>query len=310
MSTENEVVQRAMLMISDLAGDGGLLNPEQNNTFIRLMMDEPTLLQDVRTIPMSSPTMKINKIGFGSRVMRPARQTEGVRALTPPEYAKPTTTQIELETKEVICELHLPYEVLEDNIEKADLENTILSLLAERAALDFEDLLVNGDTTGVDDDGMGFITYMDGALKQIHSNTVDAMGAPISATVFNNVIKALPTRFRRNRNQMRLYVPMNVEQDYRLALSSRGSPLGDATLTGDKDVPVFGVGMKGAALMKQDRILFTNPSNIIFGVQRNIRIETQRLISEREIKIVMTARVAIAVEQEEAAVKVINLGGQ
>lgn len=302
----SEAVQRAMLALSDLSSDGGMLNPEQNDTFIRMLIDQPTMINQIRSVPMSGPTMELNKIGFGSRILRAARQatTGDGRALTEAERAKPTTSKVELETKEVIAEIRLPYEVLEDNIERGDLENTILALIAERAALDLEELIITGDTAS----GDSYLALMDGVLKLATDNVVDAANGTVSASLFNDMLKALPTRYRRNRAAMSFFVAPDVEQDYRLALSSRGTALGDDLLTGNRAVPVFGVPMRGAALMPASNMLFTDPQNVIFGIQRAIRIESERLISEREVKIVLTARVAVQIEETLAMTKLINLG--
>ena len=68
MSRTNDIVDKADLAVSDLISDGGYLNPMQANTFIRMMIDQPTLLNEIRVVPMSGPTMEINKIGFTSRI--------------------------------------------------------------------------------------------------------------------------------------------------------------------------------------------------------------------------------------------------
>jgi hypothetical protein len=96
--------------------------------------------------------------------------------------------------------------------------------------------------------------------------------------------------------------------DYRVAVASRGTDLGDSILTSNAALPVLGVPLQSAALMPNANMLFTDPQNIIFGVQRNVRIEQDRDIRSREIIIVLTARIGIQIEQEDAAAKVINLG--
>lgn len=307
----DELVKKVDLALSDLTS-AGLLNPEQNDRFIRTMIDQPTILRDVRTVPMSSPTMKINKIQFGSRILKVAPQSgdgatddgANTRILDVADRSVVTTSQIELNTKEVMAEVHLHDEVLEDNIERGNLTNTILDLIAERAALDLEEMIITGDGAS----GDPFLALHDGILKRATSNVVDAAGASISADLFNDMLKALPTQFRRNRNLMRFYTSMDVEQDYRLALSNRGTPLGDNVLTGTQAVPVFGVPIKGVALMPNANMFFTNPQNIIWGIQRNIRIERDRNIRARTNIIVVTARIALQIEEELAVVKLTNLG--
>lgn len=315
----DELSKKADLALSDLSSNGGLLNEEQNNTFIRNLIDQPTLLGQVRTVEMNGPTMELNKIGFGKRILRAATQTpQSSRALGTAAIdgtfdasaeaaarAKPQTSKVLLETKEVIAEIRIPYEVLEDNIERGNMENTVLALIAERAALDLEELLIKGDTSVGSSDP--YLDLQNGVLALSTAHIVDAAGEGVSPAIFNRALKALPTKYRRNRNLMRFYSSMDIEQDYRLSLSSRGTDLGDAILTGRQPVPVFGVPLNGAALMPNDTMVFTNPQNLIFGIQRNVRIESERLISEREVKIVLTARVAIQIEESDAVVKVINL---
>ena len=310
-----DIVRRADLALADLTADGGLLNPMQQNTFIRNIIDQPTILREVRTVPMNAPQMQINKIGFGSRILKPAPQTGGSgsgttgadpiepRHLALADRSKTDLGQVVLNTKEIIAEVHIPDEVLEDNIERGDLQNTILALIAERAALDLEELIIQGDTAS----GDTYLALLDGVLKLSTSNVVDAGGAPVSVDVFNDQKKALPTRFRRNLSSLRFYNSMDVESDYRVQVASRGTDLGDAVLTGNAPVPVLGVPLRGVALMPNASGLLINPQNIIWGVQRNIRIERDRDIRARVWIIVLTVRVALNIEEVDAVVKLINL---
>jgi hypothetical protein len=114
MSSNRELIRKADIAIADLTGNGGYLNPEQNNRFIRTLIEQPTLLNSVRTVAMNSPQMKINKIGFGSRVLRAATSAT---ALQSSDRVKPDLSNVQLSTKEVIAQVNIPYEVLEDNIE-------------------------------------------------------------------------------------------------------------------------------------------------------------------------------------------------
>ena len=308
-----QLSKKADMALADLTSDGGLLNPEQNDTFIRNLLDAPTMLRSVRQFPMDTPEARINKIGFGSRILRAAPQgtspyaeDDGTndRWLAAAERSAPTTSQVPLTTKEVIAEIRIPYEVLEDNIERGNLENTILALIAERAALDLEELIILGD----DGSGDTYIALENGVLKRTTSHVVDAANAEISASIFNNMKKALPTKYRRNLNTMRFFVSMDRESDYRLKVSGRETGLGDSILTGNQILPVLGIGMSPVALMPNANGLLCNPQNIIFGIQRNVRIEQDREIRSREIIIVLTARVGLAIEEEDAMVKLINLG--
>jgi hypothetical protein len=92
------------------------------------------------------------------------------------DRSKPTTSQITLTTSEVMAEVRIPYEVLEDNIERGGMADTVLALIAERAALDLEELLILGDTAS----GDAYLALMNGILKRVTTNVVDAQNGSIS----------------------------------------------------------------------------------------------------------------------------------
>jgi HK97 family phage major capsid protein len=302
--------QKADLALSNLTADGGLLDAEQNDTFIRKLLDSPTLIREIRTVPMNAPEMKINKIGFGSRILKAAVQAGGAndsgsndRYVLEADRSKPTTSQVALATKEIIAEVRIPYEVIEDNIERGNITSTILALIAERAALDLEELIILGDTAS----GDAYLALQNGVLKLATSHVVNNLSAGPSPDMFNTVKKGLPTKYRRNLGALRFYFSMDVESDYRLVVSNRATGLGDATLLGNQPLPVMGIPLQGVALMPNASGLLTVPQNIIFGIQRNIRIEQDRDIRSREVVIVLTCRVAIQIEEEDAVVKVTNV---
>lgn len=310
--------QKADIALADLNVNGGLLQPDQNDTFYRKLLDEPTMLRAIRTIQMNTPQMDINKVGIGTRVLHGAKHSgngaqgakdDGTndRYLAAAKRAKVTTSKISMETQEVIAEIRIPYEVLEDNIERGNFQDTILALVAQKAALDFEEMILLGDTSidpAVDD----LLCLHDGILKRFQSNVVDAAGQTVSLDLFNRFKKAIPTRYRRNLSALRFFSSMDKESDYRVVVAGRGTALGDQIATTGNPVPVLGVPLVGAALMPDVNMAFTDPKNIIWGLQRNVRIESDKDIRSREIIFVLTARVAIQIEEEEAGAKLINLG--
>jgi HK97 family phage major capsid protein len=305
--------RKADIALANLTNDGGILAVEQQNSFYRYLIDQPTLLGRMRTVQMANPTMEINKIGFNTRILRAARQSGGQendgsngRALPKAERSSPDLGKIELVSKEVQAEVRIPYEVLEDNIERGDMSNTVLSLIGERASLDLEELVLVGDTTLAGSDA--YLGLFNGALKRVTANTVNGTDYGITAELFNETKKALPTAYRRNPASLSYFVHPDIESDYRLAVSNRGTGLGDAILTGTQALPVFGSPMTGVANMPEDSALYCNPRNLIFGIQRNVRIEQDRDIRSREVIIVLTARVATAIEDQLGVVKVTNIG--
>jgi len=302
--SNRSIVEKADLAVSDLVSDGGYLNPIQANTFIRMMIDQPTLINEIRTVPMNAPQMEINKIGFSSRILTDAPSAG--TALAANKRSKPTTDKVSLNTKEVIAEVHIPYDVLEDNIERGNLEDTIMSLIAERAALDLEELLIYGDTAS----GDTYLALLDGALKKASSHVVDwsgAGGTSISKAIFKAGIKAMPNKYMRNRAAMRFYVSPDVETEYADSLAARETTLGDGKITKWTPNYAYGVPVTPVALMPNDKYLFTYPKNLIMGIQRQIMIETDRDIRARVLIVVLTMRLDFQIEETDAVVKALGL---
>ena len=298
-----DIVEKATLAVSDLISDGGYLNPIQANTFIRMLIDQPTIIKDIRTVPMNAPTMEINKIGFAQRILKKA-PASGV-ALPVADRSKPTTDQVTLTTKEVIAEVHIPYDVLEDNIERGVLEDTIMTLISERAALDLEELLITGDTGSADT----YLALLNGIMKQATSHVVDysASMPNITKGIFKAAIKAMPNKYMRNRTAMKFYVSPDAEIEYADTLANRETMLGDKKVVQWTPNYAYGVPINPAALMPDDKALFTYPKNIIWGVQRQIMIETDRDIRARVLIVVLTLRIDLTYEEEDAVVKVLGL---
>lgn len=316
MADNKELMKKADWAVSDLEANGGKLNAEQSNTFIRKMIKAPTLLNQVRTVPMATPERKINKIGFASRILRPGSSgtplSEGNRS-------KPATEQITLTTKEVVAEVNLPYDVVEDVIEQVTLgqydeggsprmsgqiKDTIMDLISERAALDLEELLLLGDTDSSDD----YLALFDGWLKRSSSHVVDNADAGISNSMFTKGVKALPQQYLRNRQAMRQFIAYDREIDYRDVLGGRETALGDAQFTGTAPVHGAGIRVEAASLMPSDSGILTYPQNLITGIQRDMTIETDKDIRARNYVIVLTMRVACGIEEADAVAKYTNIG--
>lgn len=314
-----EVLAKADMALSDLT-TAGLMNPEQSDSFIRILAQDTNLLNDVRTITMNRPQMTVNKLDLASRALRVANQgtissplsgEEGTRALARADRTKVTTSKVDLTTYEVIAEVNLPYEVLEDNIEGGAIDNTrfqatVLDKLAERIRIDIEDVMINGDTGS----GDAFLAARDGVLKLTTSNVVNNSGAALDAVTFNEMVQTLPDKFKRVINRYKFYVAHNKALQYMMQVAQRQTGLGDAVLVGGQGVNFapFGIPMIGVASMPSAQALMIDPSNILFGVQRNMRLEYDKDTRERVLIMVFTMRFDFKLEQEDMVVKATNIG--
>lgn len=315
MAENKELLKKADLAIGDLAA-GGLLNPEQSSTFLQRMIEEPTILREGRVVPMGAPSRIIDKIGFDSRILRPAVSST---ALSAGDRAKPDLSKITLNTKEFISEVRIPYDVVEDNIERGGIggspsgdnvnearggiKNTIMSLMAKRVAADLEELALQGDTLS----GDPYLATLDGWLKLSNVNTVDNLAVTVDKSLFKKGKKAMPDKYLRNLSAMRHYVSVDQETEYRDTLSDRQTAGGDALITGQNDVFAYGTPVRPVSFMPEANGLFTWPQNLIWGIQRQITVEAAKDISARVFIIVLTIRTDFKVEEQDAVVKYTNI---
>ena len=319
MSGNAELLRKADIIVSDL-DNGGLLNPEQSAVFIRKLLVQPVMLNKSRNIVMSAPQRKVNKIQFNKRILRrAATQAPSGTALPKAQRSKPITEQIVLNTDEVIAEIRLPYDVLEDNIERGNigmqtdvggqptsggLRDTIMTLIAERAALDLEEIALLGDTDSADD----YLAMTDGWLKRADQNVLNAGGAPITRQVLTSGMKAMPKQYRRDRGALCHFVSTEKEIDYRETIAQRETASGDSQTMSLAPIYAAAAPVKGVGLMPDDAGILAHPMNLLFGIQRQIHVETDKDISERVYIIVLTARVAFQIEEGLAAVRYVGIG--
>lgn len=307
--TDNRVMLRkADLALSDLTTGGGLLQPAQAARFMRLLIDEAVIMRMATVVPMRSPKQLIEKIRFGSRVLRPGSEAT---ALAAGDRAKPDLTKVELDAKLYKAEVRLSDEILEDSIERAQFRQTVMQLMAERIALDTDELIANGNTASAD----AFLATLDGIRTAATSNVVNAGGVTTNKTIFRDMEKNMQSEYLRNRAAMRFLTSMDSASDYRNALADRGTVLGDRFMEANAQimwsglkidaVPVFPENL--GAGTNETEMLLTDPKNINVGMWRRIKIETDKDISEGVLKIVATLRMDVKYAEETAVVKAVGV---
>lgn len=299
---QRKIVEKADLAVADFVNTGGYMQPEQQQTFLRLVTNQPTVLKEARRVGMKSHTREVDRIGFGSRILR-AAPAEGTY-MDSSQRAKPVTDKIMLTTSKIMAEVHLTYESLEDNIEQGNLEQVIMEEMAKQSAIDLEELFLLGDTSSSDP----YLALMDGVLKRASVHML-AANANISKDVFLSAVKAMPPKYLRVRPDFRFYLSHNKEADYINTLANRVGERADARVEGYSNAYAFGVPAVPASMMPEDKCLFTHPQNLIWGVHRDIMIETDKDIRSQTYIIVLTMRAGITIETTDAIVQVTGITG-
>lgn len=238
-----ELVQKAAITAADALATAGKLNPGQSDRFIDYVIDETVLKNNARIVRFRNETLEIDKIGVGSRVTVPKAE-----AADPGVRNGITTSKISLVPKEIMTPFELSDVFKEINIEGDNVEDTIVRLMATQLANDLEELDINGNKLGParlqsEMPGGGsttqyvkdtFLGLVDGwSMLAESGNIVDLDGMNVGLSVFSRMIRAMPTKFRRNKADLRWYGSPDLWQIYQEKLATRATSLGDAAANGD-----------------------------------------------------------------------------
>jgi HK97 family phage major capsid protein len=297
---------------SDLAG-GGLLGTEQANRFVDLSLDQSVMLKDARVVRMRSAVMELDKIATGGRVSQ--LKSEGV---APESLSEPAFSKISMTAVEIITPFEITMEALEDSIERGDLEETVISVMARQTATDLEELAIQGDTGSSDD----YLKGLDGwRVLADDGNVVDLEGATLDKTGLSDMYKALPDGYKRNHADLRYYFAPAAVQDWHDTFADRGTSAGDDALVSGAVPPYMGVPVVSVPNIPTDVEgilgyesgpnltygLLTPRQNLIFGVHRDVRIDKDKDILRGVNIYTITTRVAVELEEDNAIVVAVNV---
>jgi hypothetical protein len=311
MQYNRELVQKADLQLADLA-PGGLLVPKQAARFLRIAIKKNVLSQRVRVPTMTHPEERQPKILWTGRVMHAA--SSGV-ALSDAQRSKPSFDRMTLISKLGKAEVHIHREVLEDQIERNVLRQTVVDFMGEKVSADFEEALINGDTASGDD----WLALQDGLVKKATSNVLLAGVVSLDGPVLRDLIQTLPEEFD-DQEGLNFFTNRKARSDYRSSIRTRATDVGDAIITGAAPGEL---GYDGVPLVKVPRfpnslgagtnetvVMHMDPKNAVMGFQRRITLDTEFRISEQVWAIVITVRMAIEFEHEPAVAKATGVIGK
>jgi len=297
---------KAELFVQDFSSNSGYLTVEQFRQFIRIPILKGVLLKDVRVQEMMNPTMEIPKITAAPQILHGAASGY---ALTEAQRSKPIVLpKVQLSSNLLRGAVPVPDEVLEDNVEREQLNNTIRDLIGAGIARDLENLLLNGNTSSSND----LLNVTNGVFAQIATNQVYEGGVQLSKSVLRDTDLNLPDAFRGDTSAMRYLTTPKAAIWYRDSISNRIGEMGDKALAiGDKD-PQSTYAMYNGSVVQPvplipnnlgsgtnwTYVLYGNPKVIIWGVQRNVKIEQQRDPASGTTIFHVSLRVDVKLEHE------------
>jgi len=306
--------------ITGTAG-GGVLSAEQSRQFITYVWDNMVWAKEGRRVTMRANTAELNKMGVGERVIRAANQADEIHT-----NANVKFTKVELTTKKVRLDWEVSTEALEDNIEGAALEDSIARQMAAQFAADLEDLGINAATGG---SAFQQILGYDGFLAQYRAVagagaiqwdtdplSTDNPGGHLTVEVFQNLIKAMPRKFRGSQANLAFNASTDAFTDAINALGSSGNLTAENIVTRvvDGEAPqtigaparyrVLGVPLKEVPLLGEAAekvVVLTFPQNNIWGFQRDITVHREFKPKKDTTEYTVYARYGVAIEEVAAS---------
>lgn len=252
MSLSNEELVRKAAIVADDLATNGKLNDAQSDRFIDFVIDETVLSDNARVVRFRNESLDIDKMGVGTRVAVPKSE-----AKDPQVRRGITTSKVSLTPSEIMVPFEIGDNFRELNLEGDQIEETIIRLMATQLANDVEDLYINGNQLGpaalesdLVDGGSGsqhikdtYLALQNGwSLLADGANLVDAAGQNIGLSTFSKMVRAMPTKFRRNMGGLRWFGSPDLWQLYLEKLSTRATSLGDSAAQGGGKAPgPFGI---------------------------------------------------------------------
>lgn len=320
---------KAITEVSDLGLS--VLQPEKATRFIQEMQLATRLLPAARVITMRAKQRDIDRIALSGRIIQSGKDAAGVHvdlAADGSDAADPIFANNRLITNELVAMISLRDDTLRENIERGQLESTLLALFAEAAGRDFEEYATFADSDILfATDGM--LSLADGwvklAAQKVYGEDVllqeprdfDPGAATFPENMFQVMLDALPKKYFNNPSDWRYFVDFATDDAYRDLLRTRGTDLGDRSQTQRQATFYKGIQVEYVPLFERARAplvapetdqvhgrvaLLVNPANLVWGIFHQVQIEQEREAKKRRTDFVLTFEADMDYEDESAAV--------
>lgn len=300
---------------SSLFATGGRLPAEVADQFIDFLIEMQVTLPRVVTRRMMGPEGHTDELTIASRKMRKA--TEGV---DPGDINSIGTKRRTMNTVEVIWCDSVSLTFLEDNIERQGAEAHIARMLATQFGNDTNDLAWNGDVADTADPfraiNNGWIVIAQNDADTHHVDFTDtALGSPTDlettpSALLHIMSTAMPYKFKGRPDNL-FVVPIRFAEEYANELSTRETALGDQVMiAGFPAMRYFGRQVLPEPHFIEenaDKVVLTPMSNLFFGIQRQMTVESEWKPRKRSLEWTLTSRTDFELATADAFVLGANL---
>lgn len=243
------------------------MNAEQANQFITFMRDYSSFLKKVNFIKMSKTTRDLDSLEVNKRALY--RQVENDDN---PATGTVTQKRRSLKAVGVVMPYDVSFQYMKENIEGKNVNSTLAKLFAQQFANDTVELAFLGDESDTDN----FININDGWIKiateDSDTHKFDTEGsADYLNTVFPGLLAAMPNKYyslytEEDKSKIKIFCSPTVNRKYKQQLQARNTALGDALITGGKNVSYDGFEIVPVAFIPDDIQIVTPYENLIYGI--------------------------------------------
>ena len=266
MESNRSIISKAAADTAAL-GTGGKLNAEQANQFITFMQDYSPFLKNTNFIKMTKTTRDLDSLEVNKRALR--RQAENADNLTTGTAVHKRRT---LNAVGVIMPYDVTFQYMKENIEGERANSTLAKLFAQQFANDTVELAFMGDES----DSNEFISINNGWIKIAKDDTdthkYDTEGSTdYLNTVFPGLLSAMPNKYyslytQEDKSKIKIFCSPTVNRKYKQQLQARNTALGDALITGGKNVSYDGFEIVPVAFVPDDVQIVTPYENLVYGI--------------------------------------------
>lgn len=253
---------------------GGQLQPRQQKRFERIVRSLPGMLSKVRFESVSQKKSVIDRLHIGEPITFSVEENDNTA-----NKATPVSSQIEYNTKKLKSGWDLTTEVLIENLEKGNLENTVMQMMTERIGTDFELLTIQGDRTtyaAVNTPFGRLLRRLNGwDIQSGDVHIVDCGGSTIVKDIFAEMIRTMPQQYLGDPG-LRWIMSSIIATDWMDLIADRGTALGDRAIEGYTPSP-YGIPIMTVPLIPSDKTLSSvaGTSAVVIGTRADVfKIET------------------------------------
>lgn len=313
-----EAAKTATTVLTTDLDAGGALTEEEADQFITEVVNESMFLQMARLHRTNKPSGKINFMNITSHVTEAADEDTDSGNVVKPSFRKLTYA-----TKKTRTAVDISGESLEDSIEGAGAQQTIMNGILAKMGSDMETLAWEGDESVAGSDAYSrLVQTNDGWLTQLTQaagvHHVDAGNKKLSFDLMSEMFRNLPSKWKRRIGEFKWIMSWSAAQALVEAEAARLTDLGDNFRVTGALPNILGIPVVIVPLFPEDltltgtasqgtECLLAQPQNFIYVVQRDVSIEWERVPRKDRWEATVYMRTDFIVEQPDAIVRAVNV---